>query len=57
VQQIEAVATHAGVRGGQDDDVGAGQVGLEAHTDGLRNVSRVDVAPQVPSPNERVVLP
>jgi hypothetical protein len=48
---------HAGVGGGDDRHLGAVDVGLEGAGNRLGHVPRVDVAPQVPLPDPRVVLP
>src|SRR5215213_3949650 len=37
-----------GVCVGNDEYLGSGEIGLECQTDGLRAVSGIDVAPQVP---------
>ena len=51
--QLAARAVHDGVRGG-DDEVLCSHIGFERKPATLRDVARVDVAPQVPPPQGRV---
>ena len=55
--QVRARAEHTRVGGRDDRDLRAVDGRLEAEPDRLRDVARVDVAPQVPAPDLRVVLP
>src|SRR5918998_4158646 len=53
--EVAAGAAHDGVGGGDDERLGPGDVGLKGTPHGLGDMGAVDVAPQVPPAQLRVV--